>query len=70
MKVIIEFVLSAIAVLIAAYIIPGVMVGSFWVAIIVSVVLALVNLIIGSIARILTAPLNFLTFGLISFLIS
>lgn len=39
-------------------------------ALIFGVVLALVNLIVGGILRIITLPLNFLTFGFISFLIT
>ena len=35
-----------------------------------AIVLALVNLVVGTLARAVTAPLNFLTLGLISFLIS
>lgn len=70
MKLLIEFLISGIAVAIAAYLIPSVSVDSYWTAFVVAVVFSLVNLIIGGIARTLTAPLNFLTLGLISFLIS
>jgi putative membrane protein len=71
MFLIIEFLVSALAILIATKITPGVSVDTFFPdAMIVAVVLALVNLVIGGIARTLTAPLNFLTLGFISFLIS
>lgn len=39
-------------------------------ALMFAVVLALVNLILGGLLRLITFPLNFLTFGLISFLIT
>ena len=70
MSLLIEFLVTGLAVLVAAYITPGVSVDGYFAAIVVAVVLALVNLFIGSIARTLTAPINFLTLGLISFLIS
>ena len=58
------------AVAIAAYLIPGVEVSSFWSAIIAAVLIALANATIGTILRILTFPINFLTLGLISFIIT
>jgi putative membrane protein len=70
MPLLIEFLITGLAVLLAAYITPGVSVDGYIVAIIVAIVLALVNLIIGSLARLVTAPINFLTLGFISFLIS
>ena len=70
MALIIEFPITGLAVFIAAMITPGVAVSGYFAAIIVGIVFALVNLIIGGIARTLTAPVNFLTLGLVSFLIS
>lgn len=67
---ILNLVISGVAVAIAAYIAPGVEVSGLWVAILVSVVFGLVNAIIGSILRTLTFPLNFITFGLVSFIIT
>lgn len=58
------------AVAIAAYLIPGVEVSSFWSAIIAAVLIALANATIGTILRILTFPINFLTLGLVSFIIT
>ncbi len=51
-------------------IVPGVEVDGLWTAIVVGIVFAIVNLLVGGLARIITAPLNFLTLGLISFLIT
>ena len=59
-----------IAVVIAAFIIPGVAVDGFFTAILVAVLLALANATIGFILRILTFPINILTLGLMSFIIS
>ena len=58
------------AVAIAAYLLPGVEVSSFWSAVIAAVLIALANATIGTILRILTFPINFLTLGLVSFIIT
>jgi putative membrane protein len=61
MRVIIEIILMGAAVALAAYLLPGVDVESFWSAIIAGVLIALSNATIGTILRILTFPINFLT---------
>ncbi|RKD12433.1 hypothetical protein BCY91_12355 [Pelobium manganitolerans] len=70
MKLIIEILTMGIAVLIAAFVIPGVTVDGFGSAILVGILLALANATIGFILRLLTFPINFLTLGLMSFIIS
>lgn len=70
MQFIINLVLMAIAIMIAAYIIPGVHIGGFWNALLAGFLISFVNLFIGGILRILTFPINFLTFGLMSFIIT
>lgn len=46
MAFIIEFLLSGIAIALAAWLTPGVTVDGFWTAIVVGIVFALVNLVI------------------------
>lgn len=70
MKFIFEILLTGLAVFIAAYLIPGVQVNGFLSAIIAGILLALTNATIGTILRILTFPINFLTLGLMSFIIT
>lgn len=70
MKLIIEILLMGAAVAIAAHLLPGVDVTNFWSAIIAGVLIALANATIGTILRILTFPINFLTLGLVSFIIT
>lgn len=60
----IRLILSAIAVLICAYILPGAQVDGFWTAIVVAGVLALVNILFKPILVILTIPITLLTLGL------
>jgi putative membrane protein len=70
MRLLIEILLMGAAVAIAAYLIPGVDVANFWSAIIAGVLIALANATIGTILRLLTFPINFLTLGLMSFIIT
>ncbi|MGV3508107.1 MAG: phage holin family protein [Sphingobacteriaceae bacterium] len=70
MKLIIEILLMGVAVAIAAFLIPGVQVDNFLTAIIAGVLIALVNATIGTILRILTFPINILTLGIMSFIIT
>ncbi len=70
MGIIIEILVTAIALLIGAYLVPGVEIAGFGSAVIAAILIALVNGTVGFILRILTLPLNFLTLGLVSFVIS
>ena len=58
------------AVAIAAFLIPGVTVDGFLTAILAGILIAVVNATIGGILRILTFPINILTLGLMSFIIT
>lgn len=64
MKLIIRLLVTAIIVVLLAYILPGVGVDSFLSAIIVAVVLALLNLIVKPILVLFTLPVTILTLGL------
>lgn len=70
MRFLIEILLMGLAMLIGAYVVPGVEVDGYGSAIIAAILIALANATIGFILRIFTFPLNFLTLGLISFIIS
>ncbi len=64
MEFIIQLVLSALAVIIAAYLIPGIHVRSFMNAIIIAIVLALLNVFVTPVMTFLTIPLTIVTLGL------
>ncbi len=64
MEFIIQLVLSALAVIIAAYLIPGIHIRSFFNAIIIAIVLALLNIFVAPIMEFLTIPFTIVTFGL------
>ena len=70
MKLIIEILLMGVAVAIAAFLIPGVTVSGFLSAILAGVLIALANATIGTILRLLTFPVNILTLGIMSFIIT
>lgn len=70
MSVIIELLLTGLAVAVAAYLIPGVSVDSYLTAIVAGLLLGFVNATIGTLLRIFTFPINFLTLGLMSFFIT
>lgn len=70
MKTVLRIILSGVAIAIAAWLTPGVEVDSLWAAILAGIVICLVNGFLGTILRFLTLPLNWLTLGLVSFIIS
>jgi len=70
MKLIVEILLMGLAMLIGAYVVPGVQVDGYLSAIIAAILIAVANATIGLILRIFTFPLNVLTLGLISFIIT
>lgn len=70
MKLILEILLMGLAMMLGAYFIPGVTVNGFGDAIIAAILIAVANATIGLILRVFTFPLNVLTLGLISFIIT
>ena len=70
MRHIIQILFMGLAVAIAAYLLPGVTVSNYWSALIAGILIAIANASIGTILRILTFPINFLTLGLVSFIIT
>lgn len=69
MKLFFHWLIAALAILIAAYIVPGVSVTIVG-ALIAAVVLGALNLVIRPILVVLTLPINILTLGLFSFVIN
>lgn len=64
MKTIIHWVVSTLAILIAAYILPGVHVSGLLAALVLAVVLGAINAILRPILVFLTLPITILTLGL------
>ena len=70
MELILVWVLSAIALLITAFLVPGFEIKNFGAALLTALVLGLVNAVLWPVLVLLTLPMNLLTLGLFSFVIS
>ncbi len=70
MKLLAHLLVSTLAVLIVAYVIPGVAVASFWSAFVLAVVLGILNTVLRPILIFLTLPLTILTLGLFTLVIN
>ncbi|TCC93543.1 phage holin family protein [Pedobacter frigiditerrae] len=70
MKLILEILLMGLAMMLGSYLVPGVSVDGYGSAIIAAVLIAIANATIGLLLRVFTFPLNVLTLGLISFIIT
>lgn len=70
MRIIISFILSAIAIFVAAYLTPGVVIDSFVSALVVAIVLGLLNSFVKPVLLILTLPINIVTLGLFTIVIN
>jgi putative membrane protein len=70
MYLIVNWLLSALSLIIVAHIVPGFHVRSFGSALIASLVIGLINSTLGVLLKILTLPLTILTFGLFLFVIN
>ena len=65
-----RLIVSAIAVGITAWLLPGVNVTPWWATVVVAIVLGLINALIRPIVKFFTLPLNVLTLGLFSLVIN
>ena len=66
MRLLLHWVLSALAVWIVAHVVPGISVSGPVAALIAALVIGLVNATLGFVLKILTFPLTLLTLGLCS----
>ena len=69
-KILIKWVALALILMFVAWVIPGIEVENFWVAMIASVVIALINAIIKPILMFLTLPITVLTLGIFTLVIN
>jgi len=70
MRLVLKWLLSAVALLAVAYIYSGVQVGSFVSALIAAAVIGLLNMVVRPILVILTLPVTVVTLGLFLFVIN
>lgn len=65
-----KFLFTGLAVMISAYIIPGVVVQSYFVALVAAVMIAILNIFVKPLLIFLSLPINILTLGLFTFVIN
>jgi putative membrane protein len=70
MNLILKFLASVGSLFLAAYLIPGFVVESFYIASIVALLLGVLNITLKPILVLLTLPLNIITLGLFTFVIN
>lgn len=70
MALLFRWLIYSLAILVVAYVLPGVHVAHFWIAVIAAMVLGVLNAIIKPILILLTLPINILTLGLFTFVIN
>jgi putative membrane protein len=64
MKFILKLIVSALAVIVTSYLLPGVSVSSPWMAVVVAAVLAFLNAIVKPIIVLLTIPITVFSLGI------
>ena len=69
-NILINWFISALVILVVAYILPGGSVSGFFVALVVALVLGLINALVKPVLIILTLPITVITLGLFVFVIN
>lgn len=64
MRLLLKWLLTAVALLVVAHIVPGFEVGGFGAALIAALVIGLINATIGALLKIITFPITCLTVGI------
>jgi putative membrane protein len=70
MKLIIRLLLNAAFLLLASYLLSGIIVANFYIALIVAIVLGLLNALVRPFLILLTLPINILTLGLFTLVLN
>ena len=70
MKILLHWLLLTIAILITAYLVPGIAVSGFLTALIAGACLGFINLVIKPVLKLLTLPINILTLGIFSIVLN
>ena len=70
MVLLLRWILFALAIIFVAWLVPGIEVSSFQSAMLVTVIIALINIFIRPLIVFITLPINILTLGLFTLIIS
>jgi putative membrane protein len=64
MNIVIKWIVNALIIIVAAYLLPGVHVMNFWTALVLALVMGVLNVLVKPLLVILTLPITLVTFGL------
>lgn len=70
MNIFVRWLLSAVIFLIVAYIVPGITLSSFWIALVVALIWGIIGVTLRPLLLALTLPINVITLGLFTFVIN
>ena len=70
MKLLLRWLASAVALVAVAYLVPGVLVGGFGAAAVAALVIGLVNATLGTLVKLISTPVRWLTLGLFTLVIN
>ncbi|MCI0478991.1 phage holin family protein [Candidatus Uhrbacteria bacterium] len=70
MNTLIRFLLNAVAVMAAAYVVPGISIQNFWAALVAAIVIGILNALVRPLLILLTLPVTILTLGLFTLVIN
>ncbi len=70
MRLLVNWLLSAVSLMVVALVVPGFYVRGFWAALWAALVIGLVNATLGALLKVLTFPLTLLTLGIFWFVIN
>lgn len=70
MQIVVALVLNALALMVTAYIVPGIKVADFTTALLAGIVLGVVNTFVRPVLSYLTTPINNITLGLFAFVVN
>jgi putative membrane protein len=70
MQLVVYLLINALAIFVAAQILPGVVLDSVWTAFLVAIILGVVNVFLKPLLIVLTLPLTIVTLGLFTFVIN
>lgn len=66
----IKWVFFALALMLTAWLIPGISVSSIWAAMLACVIIAVINIFVKPVLQLLTLPINIVTIGLFTLVIN
>ncbi len=70
MSLLVRWILNALVLMMVAYLIPGIEVSNFYIALITALVIGLLNTFIRPFLLLITLPINILTLGLFTFILN